>query len=610
MTDSTNKASRWTAVTFALAVACAGVACEDAPSAPDSDANVQIDLAPYFSGFGAGRKAPCSEADTVFLVVSELDREPTEVQAFSHSVPPCTAVFTVTVKGGQTEFAARVLGNGRSLLAGDSTIPIQDDGWSLELPLTLNPALDVSVDTSADTTGMAPTAYTYTVTTQRSPTSSPFAVAAGATDTVAALAAGDVVVQLFGFGTCNVSPDSVQTVAIPVGADSLGSVTFGVDCNNVQPTGTVRVITMTSGTGGPDPYQLVVGMDTLVVGRNDTVFVTGVPVGDQLVELINAVGCKISPSNPQTVLVTEGDTVDVTFTINATLPCGQGSIEVVTMTTGSGGPSSYNFMIDSMPAVSIGTDDSNTAMNVPAGMRTVRLLNFAPCSVSPDSIQSADVKADSTVQIVFDVNCTSSGAIGVITNTSGPDSGDYEVQVAPDTAITIAPNDTVIINNLSPGSRQIFLANTAPCLVTSPNPDTVSVVAGDTTFITFDVECSPQIQVQTRTVGRDLDPDGYAATVVDSMQTQPIAINASVVFTPVSSGSHTVQLTGVSSNCIVIGGPTRTAVVGASGTATVKYTIECFVQSSWLPGHIGDAMHARDPADRPARHAFRIRRSS
>ncbi len=607
----------WPALAVAVAAAAAGGACDGDPQGPAGGDNVRIDLAPYFSPFGSSR-APCSEADIVRLRVTELTSG--RVQNLSAPVPPCTAIFTVTVDGGPTEFITLVSGDRRPLLADIDTIDIQSDGWSASVELQPVSALLVTVDTSADTTGVAATlSYAYTVTSEESGTSDPFAIAANSTDIRFALSAGDVHVQLFGFGTCTVTPDSVQTVAIPVDSLRVGAATFGVDCNSggsgpIGPMGTVRVTTMTTGTGGPDPYRLsVAGRDTLI-GLNDTVVVSGVPVGNQSVELENSGTCSVIPASQQTTSVTENDTTDIGFAIDAVLPCGEiGSVEVTTTTNGSGGPPGYDFTIDGGTSILIGVDDTVTVDSLLAGTHTVELLNFEPCSVGPDTIQAVDVVTDSTARVMYAIDCPGVGvlgAIGVITRTSGPDPGGYEFQIPPDVVGSIAANDTVIVDSLAPGPRSVALDNTAPCLVTSANPDAVTVVAGDTVFVVFDVECSPQLQVQTMTVGTSFDPDGYTATVVDSARSLPIGVNDSVLFGNLSPGSHTVQLDDVAANCDVFTGNTQTAVVGTIGTSTVQFGIECFTQNSLAPVR-GDSGQVGIPSQgQPRRSASRSRRSS
>src|SRR5439155_1082778 len=71
-----------------------------------------------------------------------------------------------------------------------------------------------------------------------------------------------------------------------------------------------------------------------------------------------------------------------------------------------------------------------------------------------------------------------------------------------------------------------------------------------------------------------LDPDGYTATL-DGTTSRAIGINASVTFTGLTPGSHSVVLSGVAGNCTVSGGTSRTVSVTAGSTASTSYSISC-----------------------------------
>jgi hypothetical protein len=62
---------------------------------------------------------------------------------------------------------------------------------------------------------------------------------------------------------------------------------------------------------------------------------------------------------------------------------------------------------------------------------------------------------------------------------------------------------------------------------------------------------------------------------VDGGAQQAIGINASVTFTGLSAGSHSVALSGVASNCTVSGGNTQTVNVPAGGTGSTTFTVSC-----------------------------------
>ncbi|MEP7226620.1 MAG: hypothetical protein ABI785_04610 [Gemmatimonadales bacterium] len=84
----------------------------------------------------------------------------------------------------------------------------------------------------------------------------------------------------------------------------------------------------------------------------------------------------------------------------------------------------------------------------------------------------------------------------------------------------------------------------------------------------------PALQVTASTTGSDLDPDGYTVTV-DGGAGQAIASNGPLTVATLSTGDHTVQLSGVSPNCQVQGQNPLTVTVQAGATATADFVIVC-----------------------------------
>jgi len=108
------------------------------------------------------------------------------------------------------------------------------------------------------------------------------------------------------------------------------------------------------------------------------------------------------------------------------------------------------------------------------------------------------------------------------------------------------------------------------------------VGSGSTTFA---VSCSAtpppppppstgDLTVTTSTTGSNTDPDGYTVTL-DGNTSRAIGTNASVTFTGLSAGSHTVALSGVAGNCSVSGGTSRTVDVPAGGPASTSFAVSC-----------------------------------
>lgn len=82
------------------------------------------------------------------------------------------------------------------------------------------------------------------------------------------------------------------------------------------------------------------------------------------------------------------------------------------------------------------------------------------------------------------------------------------------------------------------------------------------------------LDVTTVTTGSDLDPDGYTVTV-DSTTSQAMGTNATVRFTALAEGSHTVELSGVSANCAVSGENPRTVTVLGGSVAITTFDVTC-----------------------------------
>jgi hypothetical protein len=84
----------------------------------------------------------------------------------------------------------------------------------------------------------------------------------------------------------------------------------------------------------------------------------------------------------------------------------------------------------------------------------------------------------------------------------------------------------------------------------------------------------PPLRISTATTGVEIDADGYIVSV-DSRAPQPIAPNATLTTEGLPEGAHTVQLTGVASNCTVDGENPRSVMVEVDATTPVAFVITC-----------------------------------
>lgn len=83
------------------------------------------------------------------------------------------------------------------------------------------------------------------------------------------------------------------------------------------------------------------------------------------------------------------------------------------------------------------------------------------------------------------------------------------------------------------------------------------------------------IRVQVTAVGNNIDPDGYVIRVTGNGedQSEPVDVNGVVLFA-VPTGSYTVQLTEIASNCVVDVNP-QVAEVSSGETKQLLFNTLC-----------------------------------
>src|SRR5213082_358789 len=174
------------------------------------------------------------------------------------------------------------------------------------------------------------------------------------------------------------------------------------------------------------------------------------------------------------------------------------------------------------------------------------------------------------------------GTLAVTVTTSGSNTpSGYTVIVDGSSRQSVGANGLVTFIGLPPGSHTVQLAGVpSNCSVSGSNPRSVSLIAGLVATTSFSVSCAappPQtgnLTVSTSTSGSNVDADGYTVTV-DGNASRSIGTNGSVTFTDLSAGNHTVALSGVTANCTVSGGTSRTVSVQAGGTTSTEFWVSC-----------------------------------
>src|SRR5438128_1247553 len=474
----------------------------------------------------------------------------------------------------------------------DSAAPNTDPSYLLG-DLTGNIAI------TAATTGSSldPDGYTVTVDVIAQSQSIP----TNGSVTFTGVVPGVATVSISGVASnCTVSGGNLSVVTVPVGGTV--STTFSISCAPTGPTtGSLSVTTATSGASGdldPDGYTVTLdGTTSRAIGINASVTFTGLTPGSHSVVLSGvAANCTVSGGTSSVVSVTAGSTASTSYSISCA-PTGPttGSLSVTTATSGASGdldPDGSTVTLPVATSRAIGINASVTFTGLTPGSHSVVLSGVAGnCTVSGGTSRTVSVTAGSTASTSYSVSCAPSspgtGSLTVTTATSGA-SGDldpdgYTVSVDGGAASQpIATNGSVTFTGPA-GDHSIALTGVATnCTVSGANPRTVTVPAGGTASTTFSVSCAPtgpttgSLSVTTATSGAsgDLDPDGYTATL-DGTTSRAIGINASVTFTGLTPGSHSVVLSGVAGNCTVSGGTSRTVSVTAGSTASTSYSVSC-----------------------------------
>ncbi len=268
-----------------------------------------------------------------------------------------------------------------------------------------------------------------------------------------------------------------------------------------------------------------------------------------------------------------------------TAPASMGIIQVTTSTTGTEPDTDgYTIQVDDQAPVSIGPSASHQTGELAAGSHTVHLAGLAGnCAVAENPV-SVSVTAGQTAPVSFQVTCSATtGSLEISSTTSGPapDADGYTVTIDGVERGPLGAAGAVSIEGLTPEGHFVGLSGVAAnCQVQGDNPRTVTVTAGASAIVAFEVICTEApatagtLRITTLTTGTDPDPNGYTIAV-DGGSAQSIGVNATVGLTNVAGGDHTVQLGGLAPNCSVQGTNPRPVTVTAGGTTETSFAVTC-----------------------------------
>jgi len=265
------------------------------------------------------------------------------------------------------------------------------------------------------------------------------------------------------------------------------------------------------------------------------------------------------------------------------------SLRVTMVTTGVElDPDGFGVAIDGGPAQSIALDGTLTVDRLTEGAHIIELSGVAAnCAAAGDNPRQVSVSPGVTASVAFAIACSPSaalpGSVQIATTTTGPgtDPDGFALLFDGGDGGLIGVSATTNLTGVAAGSHTIGLTGLAAnCQVSGENPRTLTVPAGGTAQVAFQVTCAVAgpttgtLRAVTTTGGAGTDPDGFAL-LLDGVERGLIGVNATVSLTGVPAGSHTVGLTGIAANCQVSGENPRSMPVPAGGTAEISFSVSC-----------------------------------
>jgi hypothetical protein len=178
-------------------------------------------------------------------------------------------------------------------------------------------------------------------------------------------------------------------------------------------TGNVTVTTTTAGANLPSGYTVTLD-DSISqpIGVNAVVTFVGVSAGSHVVTLAGVTpSCSLAGTNPETVSVAGGETVQASFAVScAAPPPATGTLTVTTTTTGSSLPAGYTVTLDNSQQASIGANDSLTATGIAAGNHVLSLSGVpGNCTLASPDPQTVTITAGATTRAGFTLSCAAAG---------------------------------------------------------------------------------------------------------------------------------------------------------------------------------------------------------
>ncbi len=377
-----------------------------------------------------------------------------------------------------------------------------------------------------------------------------------------------------------------------LGLLAAGSVLTGLSCGGediaAPSTGSIEITTVTSGAE-PDGNDYAVTIDggaETAIGANSTLRRDDLQPGSHTVQLTGmASNCVVQGENPRTLEVRSGEPAPVEFMISCTATTGR--LEISTSTAGPGPDlDGYTLILDGAEHGAIGASGTMVAPGLTDGDHSVGLSGVAAnCQVQGDNPRLVTVIAGASATVALVVSCTApptaAGTVRVATSTTGVDLDLNGYAVALDGATTqpVGVNAVLTLTNVAAGAHTLQFSGVAGnCSASGTNPRAISVTAGETATVAFEVTCvatNGTIRVSVTTSGSPVDPNGYMAKLDDLDPGLSIESTGFASFTAVPAGDHTVTLADVASNCSITGGASQPITVATGDTSELDFVVTC-----------------------------------
>lgn len=262
-------------------------------------------------------------------------------------------------------------------------------------------------------------------------------------------------------------------------------------------TGTISVGVSSSGSDVPDGYEVRLGEDEArPIGSSGGVSFEGIAPGTYAVELLSLpANCTVEGSNPRTVVVSEAATAPVSFSVACTL-IPRGDLSVTTTTSGQDlDGDGYVVRVNGGSDRAIGINDIQVFTDLLVGDYEVSLGDLADnCAIQGENPRTLPISDGQTTPTIFAVVCElTTGAIRVSVSTSGfaQDPDGYTVELDGTTTLSVESDGSVTFETVTAGDHRLTLGDiSSNCEVEGDNPANITVTAGQTADVEFEVECA------------------------------------------------------------------------------------------------------------------------